>query len=353
MHLSERYANAALPSMHLIDRTHQKNPKDPYISDALLDEMGVNLTRGEQTLLFLNRRGYAPIILCHGCGYRAVCPACSVHLVWHKRSQNLQCHYCGFHQPMSFMCPTCFEPTLRPFGMGAEKLFEHVTLHFPHAKVVLMTSDWQQNAAHVQDAVSTIESGDVDIIIGTQMMAKGYHFPKLTLVGILDADMGLLGVDYRAGERTYQLIQQVSGRAGRETLKGRVFLQTFQPHHPILKAIIEGDRHAFEEAEREMRQAANAPPFSRMALITVCGLHEETVMRAAAHLADISRKITPPVGVSVIGPSVALISKINARYQWQFLIKGPKNCSLGWYIKTWLSHTTPPKTVRIKVNIDP
>lgn len=255
-HLPERHAGATLPEVELVDMRAEKLPATRWLSDTLIAQLKAAFAAGEQAMLFLNRRGYAPLTLCRTCGHRLKCPHCSAWLVEHRQGARLQCHHCGFVAPKPDKCPECEdENSFAACGPGVERLAEEVSALFPDIRMALASSDTLAGPLKAQDLVNRIEAHDVDLIIGTQVVAKGYHFPLLTLVGVVDGDLGLAGGDLRAAERTYQLLYQVAGRAGREQKQGRVVVQTYMPDHPVMAAIQAGDRDAFVQAEMKARKA--------------------------------------------------------------------------------------------------
>ncbi|MCK5168197.1 MAG: primosomal protein N', partial [Rhodospirillaceae bacterium] len=286
VHLPERHGGASLPEVELIDMRAEKLSATRWLSGALLDELKKVFNAGEQAMLFLNRRGYAPLTLCRACGYRLKCPNCSAWMVEHQTGRRLQCHHCGHSDAMPDNCPNCdAEHKFAPIGPGVERLAEEVKEHFPNIRVALASSDTLSGPAKAADLVKRIEDHEVDLIIGTQVVAKGYHFPLLTMVGVVDGDLGLAGGDLRASERTYQLLYQVAGRAGREQKKvqkpGRVLVQTYMPDHPVMLAIKKGSRADFVKAETAARKQMSMPPFGRLVALIVSGVNERAVDDAA------------------------------------------------------------------------
>ncbi len=347
--LHDRFAGAQLPSVSVVDMRQQK--KGFWLSEPLCKGIEERLKLGEQSLLFLNRRGYAPLTLCRKCGYRFMCPGCDAWLVQHKNANQLRCHHCGFYKEMPHECPECHNTeALTPCGPGVERIHEEVTIRFPNARVLLAVSDLISTPKEIKQMIEQIEDHNVDIIIGTQMLAKGHHFPMLTLVGVVDADLGLNGSDLRAGERTYQLLHQVSGRAGREERIGEVLLQTFNPDHAIMRALKDHNREQFYEYEIHERQLHDMPPFGRLAAIILSGLNENHVQEIARKLG----KMAPNVpGVRVLGPVPAPIARVRSRYRWRFLIKVEKSVKIQPLLKEWLEHASVPKSIRVSVDIDP
>jgi primosomal protein N' (replication factor Y) (superfamily II helicase) len=255
-----------MPEMRSIDMREEKLPATRWISGRLARAVAARIAAGEQALLFLNRRGYAPVTLCRACGHQIGCDHCDARMVEHRFLKRLVCHQCGETKPMPVVCPACgVEGRLAPVGPGVERLAEEVAALFPEARVKVLASDLFGSARALKAEIEAIAAGEADIIIGTQIVAKGHNFPALTLVGVIDADLGLQGSDLRAAERTFQLMRQVAGRAGRQEKPGLALLQTYQPEHPVIRAILSGAEEAFWRAEAEERRAAGVPPYGRMA----------------------------------------------------------------------------------------
>jgi primosomal protein N' (replication factor Y) len=264
VHLPGRYSGAELPQVTAIDLRQHPPERGKWLSPILVEAVTETLAARQQALLYLNRRGYAPLTLCRACGHRIDCPQCTAWLVEHRYRRRLNCHHCGFALPLPEKCPKCGEPdSLVPCGPGVERIAEEVGERFPAARVAILSSDLVPSLVEMREIIKTIETGEADIIIGTQMVAKGHHFPQLATVGVVDADLGLGQADPRAGERTFQLLHQVTGRAGRALTAGRGFVQTYMPEHPVMQAIISGDRDAFIEREIRQRQAGTLPPYGR------------------------------------------------------------------------------------------
>ncbi|MBY0463159.1 MAG: primosomal protein N', partial [Alphaproteobacteria bacterium] len=292
-----------------------------------------------------------PLTLCRACGHRFMCPGCAAWLVQHKNMNQLCCHHCGFSKQLPTSCESCEAvDSLVPCGPGVERIYEEVLKKFPDARVLMVTSDLVSTSKQAAEMISKIESGQVDIIIGTQMLAKGHHFPMLTLVGVVDADLGLNGGDLRAGERTYQLLHQVSGRAGREERAGEVMLQTYHPDHPIMQALKDHDREQFYHYETEERQLHEMPPFGKLAAIILSGLDADQV-EAAAH--KLVRFIPRHAEITVLGPVPAPLARLRGRYRWRFLVKGDRSLRLQAFLQDWLQRASIPPTIRIAIDIDP
>lgn len=353
VHLPERHGGVQLPKVELVDMREEKLDSGAWVSSRLRGAIAETLSAKRQVMLFLNRRGYAPLLLCRGCGHRFNCPECSSAMVLHGKQGKgrLQCHHCDFRQPIPSTCPACGkDDTLVACGPGVERLAEEVAALFPQARVEMMTSDTMDSLQQAERTVADMTQGKIDILVGTQMMAKGYHFPHLHLIGVVDADLGLQGGDLRAGERTYQLLHQVAGRAGRESEQGEVMLQTYQPEHPVMQALAAHDREGLERLELDARQDAVLPPYGRLAALIVDGEQEPEVVRACRALAA---KIPASEDVRVLGPAQAPLSRIRNRYRYRFLIRAPRQTTLQSYLRHWLAQVPLPNTIRLRVDIDP
>ena len=351
LHLEERHGTAALPKVAAIDMREQKLESGRWLSPALADEVRATLDRGEQALLFLNRRGYAPLTICRACGSRIECPHCTSWLVEHRYTRELKCHHCGYTTPIPARCPACEkEGSLVPSGPGVERLAQEVTERFPTARQLVMASDTLTGPAKAHQMIAAIEAGEVDVVIGTQLVTKGYHFPQLTLVGVVDADLGLRGGDLRASERTYQQLVQVAGRAGRAELAGRVFIQTYMPEHPVAQALISGDSEAFIERELDVRRRDGMPPFGRLAGIVVSGPIPVRVADTARALAG---RIPDWPQVDVLGPAPAPFAMLRGQHRHRLLVKAPRRADIQGFLRAWLDGFKPAAGVRIKVDVDP
>jgi primosomal protein N' (replication factor Y) len=313
--------------------------------------MAETWARGEQSLLFLNRRGYAPLTLCRSCGHRLQCPSCTAWLVEHRLHGRLQCHHCGYSASLPRRCPSCTaEDSFVACGPGVERVAEEARALFPDAKIDVMTSDTVTGPAAAEEFVRRMAAKEIDILVGTQIVAKGHHFPLLTLVGVVDADLGLSGGDLRAGERTWQLLHQVAGRAGRAERPGRVLLQTHMPEHAVMKALVGGDRERFLAAERADRRRHGWPPFGRLAAVIVAGPDEGLVERLARRLGA-----TAPRGpeISVLGPAPAPMAILRGRHRRRLLVKATREANLQGLVADWLAKTEIPAAIRVQVDIDP
>jgi primosomal protein N' (replication factor Y) (superfamily II helicase) len=351
--LPGRFSGVEMPDVSAIDMRREQPDKGKWIAPRLVDAMADTLARGQQSLLFLNRRGYAPLTLCRSCGHRIECPQCSAWLVEHRFKKRLNCHHCGFALSLPEKCPKCAAAdSLIACGPGVERVAEEVRERFPDARVALLSSDLIPSLIEMREVIHTIERGDVDIIIGTQIVAKGHNFPGLALVGIIDGDLGLAhGADPRAGERTFQLLHQVTGRAGRTHFVGKGLVQTHLPEHPVMQAIVAGDRDAFLNYEMKTRQSGVLPPYGRLAALVISARDKELAERTAR---DIRRHAPQADAISVLGPAEAPIAVVRGRYRWRLLVKAPKDVDLQAYLRAWEEALPKYKgDVRIALDIDP
>jgi primosomal protein N' (replication factor Y) len=351
--LGARYGAAELPEMAAIDMRAEKLPATRWVSDRLAAEVAACLARGEQALFFLNRRGYAPVTLCRACGHQVGCDHCDARMVEHRFQKRLVCHQCGATKPMPLACPRCgVEGRMAPVGPGVERLAEEVAALFPAARVAVLSSDLFGSARALKEQIRVIGEGGADIVIGTQIVAKGHNFPLLTLVGVVDADLGLHGSDLRAAERTFQLMRQVAGRAGRTERRGKALLQTFQPDQPVIRAILGGDEEAFWRAEAAERLAADMPPYGRLAGIILSSADLARVFDIAGELA---RRDGPlrAVGAQVFGPAPAPISRVRGRHRVRLLVKAAKTAALQAALAEWAAQVKLPAEVRMVIDIDP
>ena len=349
--LPSRYGGAQMPTIETIDLTEEKPPQGMWLAQRLVDGIEARLERGEQSLLFLNRRGYAPLTLCRNCGFRYQCPNCSAWLVEHRFTSRLACHHCGHEAPAPKSCTECGEPDcLVACGPGVERIADEVAERLPQARVFVATSDTLNSPGRAAEFIAAVEAREVDVIVGTQLVTKGFHFPELTLVGVVDADLGLEGGDLRAGERTYQQVAQVAGRAGRGSKPGEVLLQTRHPDAPVIAALAAGDRDAFYSAETEMRREAGAPPFGRWASIIISseddGEAREAANRIGAFRPDVAECM-------ILGPAPAPMALLRGRYRYRFLINARRSVQLQQVIRRWLAAIDHPPGVRVAVDIDP
>ncbi len=349
--LPDRFGGAHLPSIETLDFREHPPERGRWLAPLLVEKLKDRLAKGEQSLLFLNRRGYAPLTLCRKCGYRFQCPNCSAWLVEHRLSQRLACHHCGHETPPPATCPECGEPDcLVACGPGVERIADEIAEIMPEARVALVTSDTLTSRERAAQFVADATSGAIDVIVGTQLVTKGYHFPELTLVGVVDADLGLEGGDLRAAERTYQQIAQVAGRAGRASKPGEVLIQTRHPEAAVIAALAAGDRAAFYDAETEARREAGAPPFGRWAAIIVSSEDEAEARDAARGVGGAAPNLND---VLVLGPAPAPLSLLRGRYRYRLLINARRSTQLQDIIREWLAPLRFPPGVRIAVDIDP
>ena len=348
--LPDRIGRAGLPDIALVDMRDAGPPNGRWLSEPVVQAVAETLERDEQALLFLNRRGYAPLTLCRACGHRIECPNCSASLVEHRYRKVMLCHHCGHQEPALRSCPACgAEGQLVPCGPGIERLAEEVRQRFPDARLALLSSDLQRGGS-LKETLREIAEGKHNLIIGTQLVAKGHHFPELTLAGIVDADLALEAGDPRAGERTYQLLTQVSGRAGRGDRPGRALVQTFNPDHPLMRALASGNTASFLEQEKAMRETAELPPFSRLAAIVVTGGEAPATERLARQVASLA---PAGEGVAVLGPAPAPLALIRGRHRWRLLVRARREVNIQAYLQTWLGGIKPKGSLRVDVDIDP
>ncbi|MDB5618548.1 primosomal protein N' [Tardiphaga sp.] len=350
--LPSRFGGQHMPDIKAIDLRREGPMRGHFIAPRLAEAVQVAIDRKEQALLFLNRRGYAPLTLCRGCGHRFACNICDAWLVDHRFRQRLVCHHCGFSTPRPHLCPHCgAEESLAAIGPGVERLQEEAAKLFPDARTMVLSSDLITSIDAMRAELTEIAEGRVDIIIGTQLVAKGHNFPRLNLVGVIDADLGLGNGDPRAAERTFQQLNQVIGRAGREQGRGIGYLQTHQPEHPVMKALIAADREAFYGAEIDARERAGYPPFGRLASLIISAGDRPTAEGFARKLVSVS-----PIDerIQVLGPAEAPLAVIKGRYRFRILVKSPRNVDLSGYLRDWLAHG--PKTtgnLKLQVDVDP
>ena len=351
--LTSRFGVAELPEMRAVDMRDETLAANRWIGSVLARGVADRIARAEQSLLFLNRRGYAPVTICRACGHQIGCDQCDARMVEHRFLKRLVCHQCGATKPMPVACPSCkVEGRLAPVGPGVERLAEEVPERFPQARVAVLSSDLFGTARALKDKITEIAAGGADIIIGTQLVAKGHNFPLLTLVGVIDADLGLQGSDLRAAERTFQLMRQVSGRAGRGERRGEALLQTYQPEHPVIRAILSGDEESFWRAEAAERKAAGVPPYGRMAGIV---LSSENVGQVFDFGAELARRDGPlrRVGAELFGPAAAPIARVRGRHRVRLLVKAAKGVPLQQALAEWVGQFKVPNGVRLAVDIDP
>lgn len=351
IHLHTRFGDAAMPDLHLVDMRRHPPERGGFLSPVLLRGIGKTIEKGEQALLFLNRRGYAPLTLCRVCGHRFQCPQCSSWLVEHRFRNQLQCHQCGHNQPTPDHCPECgtFDH-LAACGPGVERIAEEVEKHFPEARTIVLSSDLM-GVKRLRLELEAIVKGEADIVIGTQLVAKGHNFPLMTLVGIVDADLGLANGDPRAAERTFQLLSQVTGRAGRTGLKSHGLLQTYQPQHPVMQAIVSGDAGAFYEREIIEREKALLPPFGRLASIIVSA---DSRAEAETHARALRASAPQAPGIMLLGPAEAPLALIRGRYRFRLLVHGKRNSDMQSFLRAMISNGPKERgSIHVQTDIDP
>ncbi len=349
--LRSRFSDATLPQVEIIDMRNVELARDHWISEQLINEIKLVIAQGNQCLLFLNRRGYSPIMLCKSCGYKSQCSKCSASMVVHKARKLMECHHCGAVSKIHNTCPECDQKDSLIFcGPGVERIEEEVKIIFPNLRVNIISKDQVAKNDQMQDLLQEMEMGNIDILIGTQIITKGYHFPKLALVGVIDADLGFVGGDLRSTERTFQLLHQVGGRAGRDkAIKGKVLLQTYFPENKVLQALVSGNEEEFIEKEIMTRKQANMPPFTKMAVINITGKYAEKTLSIATYIA--SR--IPASSARILGPAEAIIFRMSGRYRYRLLVIAERNFNIQKYISTWLSKCEIPSFFQIKIDIDP
>ena len=351
--LPERFGAAVMPTMRMIDLREHNPGRNRWIAEPVVEAARARLSRGEQVLFFLNRRGYAPLTRCIGCGYNFQCPHCDCLMVTHRFRDQLLCHQCGHVARTPRACPECGrDDRLSIIGPGVERLAEEAADLFPGARVAILSSDIAETPEQMKTRLDAIAAGEADIIIGTQIVAKGHNFPLLTLVAVIDADMGLQGGDLRAAERTFQLIHQVSGRAGRADKPGVAMIQTASPDHDVMRAILSGEPEAFWRAEAALRQEAGAPPFGRMAGVVVSGTDEGNVWEISNALAR-NAAVLAEAGAQVLGPAPAPFARLRGRHRVRLLVRAPKSARLQPALKMWRATVKPGSNTRIVIDIDP
>ena len=349
--LPHRTGVATLPEIRLVDTGKTPPERGSWIAPPLVEAVGETLAAGQQAMLFLNRRGYAPVTLCRRCGEKLSCPNCSAWLVAHKSSGLLRCHHCGHGLRPPEACPSCgAEGELVPCGPGVERLAEEVGRRFPEARQAVLSSDTVAGADGLSGVIGDIREGRVDIVIGTQMVAKGHHFPGLTLVGVVDADLGLAGGDLRAAEHTWQLLVQVAGRAGRVERQGTALLQTAAPDTAVLQCLVRGDRQAFLEQEKAARRESGMPPFGRLASVL---LSSPSLAAVDASAGRMSAAMPRYEGVAILGPAPAPIAYLRGRHRQRFIVRTPRDVNIQAILRDWLEPLETPSSVRLQVDIDP
>lgn len=362
LRLTSRFGGATLPTIETIDMRENRSeqyvlpgdaeetqPRTGYLSPVLCDAIHNTLSAGQQVMLFINRRGFAPIVQCKKCGWVAQCPDCSVGMTYHKQLGKLLCHMCGRMERVPDKCPVCGD-AVSYRGAGLEKIQEEVGVKFPSARTALVSSDTMMSRQALERLVGRMESGEIDIVIGTQILAKGHHFPNLTLVGVVDADMGLFGTDFRAAEHTFQQLFQVAGRAGRGEIPGRVLMQTYQPDHPVLQAICEGDRDNFMASDMSARRVAKMPPYGQLIAVIVEATKENVLRRFCSELSAAAPMAN---GVKIMGPIAAQVYQVRNWYRMRFLVAGDAKAMLQPLVAHWMDKVKIPANVRVKIDVNP
>ena len=349
VNLSSRYGAGSMPEVSVVDMRESRLKRGQWLSPLLRKKIDNMLAQNKQVLLFLNRRGYAPISLCKACGHKEQCNNCESFLVVHKAKNKLMCHYCGYSKTLTSDCSSCkTKDSLITCGPGVERIAEEVAGLWPEAKSMIVTKD-TVNEDQAGEVLQQIMNKEVDIIIGTQILSKGYHFPELNLVGVIDADIGLIGADLRASERTYQLLHQVSGRAGRES-KGEVVIQTYYPDNQILSSLQTNNRQNFYQSELGTRKMVNMPPFNKLVAIILSGKTNDRVEKVAQ---DLAKMIPYTKEITVLGPAAAPIAMLRGKYRYRFLVRSEPNINIQLYIQQWLAQYTLPASVQLKTDVDP
>jgi primosomal protein N' (replication factor Y) len=349
--LTERHGLAEMPEIRAIDLTVDPPPRGRWLAPSLVSELQTNLDAGEQSLLFLNRRGFAPLTLCRTCGHRFQCPNCTAWMVEHRLMARLACHHCGHVMPPPRLCPECGEEdSLVACGPGVERIADEVADLFPEARTAIVTSDTIWSPSRAAEFVRAMDAGEIDIVVGTQLVTKGYHFPNLTLVGVVDADLGLQGGDLRAAERSFQQIQQVAGRAGRGDKPGRVLVQTHDPDAPVIAALVSGDAPGFYSAETEARREAAMPPFGRLAAIIVSSEDKTQAEAIARRIGNAAPNVD---GMAVFGPAPAPLAMLRGRHRQRLLVHAARKLDVQDVIRNWLGALEWNSKVRVSVDVDP
>ncbi|MDP8997527.1 MAG: primosomal protein N', partial [Pseudomonadota bacterium] len=348
--LRDRHGRPELPETTLIDMTQEKLDSGAWLSPQLVEAVATTLQSGDQVLLFLNRRGFAPLTLCRACGHRLNCPDCSAAMVEHRFRKQLQCHHCGHHEPVPLACPSCGEVgKLTPVGPGIERLSEEVVKLFPQARIALLSSDLSRGQ-NLRDTLKGVEEGEFNLVLGTQLVAKGHHFPHLTLVGVVDADLALESSDPRSGERTWAMLAQVAGRSGRGERPGRALVQTYLAQHPLMQALARGDRDTYLEGEKRIREMAGLPPHGRLAGLVISGVDANATQKFAR---DLALRAPAAEGIQVLGPAPAPIAMVRGRHRIRLLVKAKRDVNLQAYLGAWLKDVKPTGSLALQLDVDP
>ncbi|MFO1462993.1 MAG: primosomal protein N' [bacterium] len=354
--LPARATAGSLPKIHLVDLKVRPADPETLLSPPLAAALDEVLARGEQALLFLNRRGYAPCLLCRGCGEAPRCPNCEIALTFHKRPAAMVCHYCEFHAAPPECCPRCGGIELSPMGAGTERLEEALQRRYPSLRLARLDRDTAQSRQRTEEILSRFAAGELDLLLGTQLVAKGHDFKRLTLVGILLADATLHQPDFRSAERLFQLVTQVAGRAGRHDLPGEVFLQTFRPEHYAIAAAMAQDPEAFFRQERQFREQVGYPPFQRIVLLKLSGTQAKRVEAGCGELAEsLTTLFRRHPEIKILGPAPATLEKLRGRYRWQVMLRTPKFEAMRRVLEEKLPYfeTQLPAGVALHVDVDP
>jgi len=348
--LQDRFNKAHLPDVRIVDMRNEDLERNHWLSPTVTNAINHNLEQKQQTLIFLNRRGYAPLMMCKDCGYRIECKSCSSSMVMHKSTYRLECHHCGAVAPVCKSCPECSnQDSMILCGPGIERIAEEAYKLFPSKKIVVVSKEQSASADEMQKLLAEMANGEIDILIGTQIVTKGYHFPKLTLVVVVDADVGFVGGDLRAAERTFQLLHQVGGRAGREDKKGTMMLQTYSPENKVIEALASGQEDDFISEEIKSRQEASMPPFAKMAAITITGKNDIKTMQMAKDFVAMA----PKSSARILGPAEAMMLKLSGKYRYKILVIAEKSFNLRKYLELWKTHSKIPSSYQLKIDIDP
>ncbi len=348
--LLDRHGRPELPEIGLIDMRATPLESGAWLSAPIVDSITTTLAAGDQALLFLNRRGYAPLTLCRACGHRMDCPNCAASLVEHRFRRQLMCHHCGHMEPTPKACPKCgVEDKLVPCGPGIERLAEESARRFPAARIAILSSDLARGV-YLRDVIRDVARGDYNLVIGTQLVAKGHHFPFLTFVGVVDADLALESSDPRGGERTWAMMAQVAGRSGRGEKPGRALVQTHMPEHPLMQALKHGDREGYLAQEKLIRENAGLPPYGRLAAVIISGGDPAETERFVRQIASAA-----PAGeaVAILGPAQAPIHIVRGRHRWRFLVKAPREVNIQAFIRQWLKDMKPRGSLQLHIDVDP
>ncbi|HAJ45732.1 MAG TPA: primosomal protein N', partial [Alphaproteobacteria bacterium] len=351
LRLAARHMDRPLPTAQLIDLKRDRPEPGSFLSPTVVAAIDETLAAGEQSLLFLNRRGYAPLTLCQACGHKFQCPRCSAWLVEHRFRKRLMCHHCGYEHPVPPNCPSCQKAgTLIPCGPGVERIAEEVQRRWPQARTAIASSDWLSGSHSLAETIAAVAEHRVDLVIGTQLVAKGHNFPMLTLVAVVDGDMGLDGADPRARERTFQLLHQVAGRAGRAERPGRVMVQTHGPNEAVMQALLSGARDDFYTAEAALREKAQLPPYGRLAALILSGTDEAEVRQQGL---DLAAAAPSAQNVTLYGPALAPLAMVRGQTRMRLLVHGPRNFNIQAFLSDWLSGRKLTSGVRLALDIDP